>query len=145
MLSPIWFPKELTLQVRPVGQDGYYKTYNKLWNNSGARKTMLCAKYSSSNWQNPNSNLYHPDLVEIFMVLWTDCHSGWLTQRLVTLQSQILNSLPSSTQASNSSCHQGLAFWGPNSRLYMRKLISIAFKHYKGLQWQWFPLPLFCR
>ena len=221
MLSPTRLPKELTLQVRPVGQDGYYKTYNKLWNNSGARKTRLCAKCSSSNWQNPNSNLYHADLFEISMVFWTDCHSGWLTQRLVTLQSQILSSLPSSSQASNSSCHQGLAcffffflkqhvlcffssfvfiswrlitlqycsgfchiltwishgftciphpdppshlplhpiplglpsapgpstwglaFWGPNTQLYMREWTSVAFSHYKGLQWEWSPL-LFC-
>ena len=98
------------LQVRAIKQNGYYITYNELWNNSGARKPMLCAKCSSSNWLNPDSNLYHTDLIEISMVCWTDCRSDWGTQRLMTLLSQILSSLPSRRQASNFSCQQALTF-----------------------------------
>lgn len=88
-------PPGLTLQVGAVRQDGHYVTYSESWN-SGARKPMLCARCFSSNWLNPNSNLYHTDLIEVSsMVLWSNCHSGWGTQRLMTLLSQIRSALPS--------------------------------------------------
>lgn len=76
-------PSGLTLQVRAVRQDGHYITYSESWN-SGARKPMLCVRCSSSNWLNPDSNLYHTDLIEVSM-----------TQRLMTLLSQIHSALPS--------------------------------------------------
>lgn len=54
----------LTIQVGAVRQDGHYITYSDSWN-SGARKPKLCARCSSSNWLNPDSNLYHAGLIEV--------------------------------------------------------------------------------
>lgn len=77
-------PPGLTLQVGAVRQDRHYITYSESWN-SGARKPMPCARCSSSNWLNPDSSLYYTDLIEVSMVLWSNCHSGWGTQRLVKI------------------------------------------------------------
>lgn len=77
-------PPGLTLQVGAVRQDRHYITYGESWN-SRARKPMPCARCLSSNWLNPDSNIYYTDLIEVSIALWSNCHSGWGTQRLVKI------------------------------------------------------------
>ena len=99
---------------------------------SGARRPVLCARRSCSSWLNPDSSLYHTDLIKVSMALCSNCHSSWGTQRLMTLLSQVHGCLPSESQWGNPSCQQVLTFWGPNTQLYMKELIFTAFRLHKG-------------